>query len=166
MGVKWTTEKPHDLLDRKKNQLRNDTIPDITKQVAERLEDEIRRKTPHGVKWVPPGSPKAAPVKTSNLIRSIKKERSGKWATGSYMWSVSTDKHYAPYVEYGTSPHIIRPKGEKSLVYYTGGDQTGAKLVRHPGTKGVHMFQRGVATMRPKVKSIASPYLTKWANSR
>lgn len=166
MGVKWTSEKPHTFLDRKKDQLHRDTIPDIAKRVAEHLQDEIRRKTPHGVKWVPPGSPKAAPVQTSNLIKSINKDRAGKWSFGSYVWVVSTDKHYAPYVEYGTSPHIITPKDGESLVYYAAGDQTGAKLVKHPGTKGVHMFQRGVATMRPKVRGIASPYLTRWANSR
>ncbi len=167
MALRWKTEKPHEFFDRKGKQLHDDTVPDIARFIAEALQDEIKKKTPSGVKWVPYGAPNAAPVRTTNLIDSIKKEVKGRWTGKKYMWVVSTDKKYAPYVEYGTSPHVIRPKKPGgSLVYYTGGDQDGAKMVEHPGTKPVYMFTRGVAQTRPKVGTIALPHLYRWSVSR
>lgn len=166
MGVRWKSEKPHEFFDRKKDQLHKDAIPEITKRVARELKDSIREKTPHGVKWVPPGAKIAVPVRTSNLIKSIDLEKRGTWTFGSYIWKVTTDKEYAPYVEYGTSPHIIRGKAGESLVYYVKGKQDGASFVRHPGTRPVHMFTRGIAEVRPKVREIGSPVLQKWARSK
>jgi len=40
---------------------------------------------------------------------------------------------YAPYVEFGTAPHIIQPRDAQAL--YWPGAQHPVKLVHHPGTK-------------------------------
>jgi hypothetical protein len=166
MGVRWErNRKPHEFLNKKRKELRDDVIPDVARDVAQALKDEVRRRTPHGVKWVPYGAPFAAPVKTSNLIKSIDKDRKGRWDGNSYLWTVSTDKSYAPYVEYGTSPHVIRAKPGSSLVYYLKGDQEGSKEVEHPGTRPVLMFTRGVATIRPKAGRIGSIHVQKWAQT-
>jgi hypothetical protein len=151
---------------RKKDQLHDDVVPKIAGQVAKELRDRIRKRTPHGVRWVPPGARVAVPVRTSNLIKSIDREKKGMWSFGSYVWKVTTDKEYAPYVEYGTSPHIIRGTPGESLVYYVKGKQDGAAFVKHPGTKAVRMFSRGVADTRASVRGIGSPYLEKWARSK
>lgn len=43
---------------------------------------------------------------------------------------------YAGYVEYGTKPHVIKPKRpEGVLVFKVGGTTVYAKKVNHPGTK-------------------------------
>lgn len=166
MGLRWERgRKPHEFFEKKQDELHDDVIPEIGMRVAEALKDEIQRRTPHGVKWVPYGSPTATPVRTSNLIDSIKKDFKGKWRSNSYVWAVSTNKDYASYVEYGTNPHIIRAKPGQSLVYYTKGQQDGAREVEHPGTRPVFMFTKGVATMRPRVKNIAEPSMLKWART-
>jgi len=43
---------------------------------------------------------------------------------------------YAPYVEFGTKPHEIKPKNAGGvLVFNVGGRKVFAKKVNHPGTK-------------------------------
>ena len=71
-----------------------------------------------------------APVRTGRLRQSIvvRFERD-KVAVGP---TVS----YAPYVEYGTKPHIIRPVHAKALAFEVEGTTVFAKLVHHPGFAG------------------------------
>ena len=42
---------------------------------------------------------------------------------------------YAVYVEFGTKPHIIKPKTKKSLAWKDGNRKVFAKSVQHPGTR-------------------------------
>lgn len=42
---------------------------------------------------------------------------------------------YAIFVEYGTQPHIIRPKNAKALKFKKDNKTVFAKEVHHPGTK-------------------------------
>jgi len=73
------------------------------------------------------------PVKTGKLRRSLRIE-------------VQTDRviigpnpviaPYAGYVEYGTKPHLIRPKSPTGVLRFQIGPTTVyTKLVHHPGTK-------------------------------
>ncbi len=48
---------------------------------------------------------------------------------------IGTDHPAAEYVEYGTSPHIIRPRFKKALKFQIGGEDIFAKYVHHPGTQ-------------------------------
>jgi phage gpG-like protein len=49
---------------------------------------------------------------------------------------VGTDVKYAPYVEFGTRPHIIRPKRAKVLAFKDKhGRMIFARQVNHPGSK-------------------------------
>jgi len=79
----------------------------------------------------------AAPVDTGALKASIKYRVTGK-TIEIYM------KDYAMYVEFGTPPHIIRPKNGKALAWgkTLGQTKSGkpikefvAKVVHHPGTR-------------------------------
>jgi hypothetical protein len=73
---------------------------------------------------------RGAPVKTGNLRRTI---HLGSVTTRSAT-TVASAK-YAPAVEFGTRPHIIRPRRAKVLRFAAGGRVVFTKLVRHPGTK-------------------------------
>lgn len=42
---------------------------------------------------------------------------------------------YAPYVNDGTRPHIIRPRTKQALRFRVGGRTVFAKVVHHPGTR-------------------------------
>lgn len=59
-------------------------------------------------------------------------------------WRVVSPLYYAPLVEDDTRPHVITPKHGKFLRFVAGGRVVFTKLVRHPGTKGHHMFARAV----------------------
>jgi len=77
-----------------------------------------------------------APVRTGRLRQSIMvRLEKDKVAVGPTV-------PYAPYVEYGTKPHIIRPVHAKALAFEVGGTLVFAKLVHHPGFAG-RFFARG-----------------------
>lgn len=65
-------------------------------------------------------------VDTGQLKSSIK------WEIDGLVGRVSTDVNYWVHVEYGTAPHIIRPRDKKAL-YWPGADHPVA-FVNHPGT--------------------------------
>ncbi len=77
-----------------------------------------------------------APVRTGRLRQSIVvRLEKDKVAVGPTV-------PYAPYVEYGTKPHIIRPVHAKALAFEVEGTLVFAKLVHHPGFAG-RFFARG-----------------------
>jgi hypothetical protein len=74
-----------------------------------------------------------APVDTGRLRASIKVTRTVSFRGPTY--TVGTNVTYAPMVETGTKPHIIRPKSKKVLRFKVGGQTVYARVVHHPGTK-------------------------------
>lgn len=83
-----------------------------------------------------------APVDTGRLRGSIKKRR--KFTVRGPGWEVFTNVEYAPYVENGTRPHIIRPRTKKALRFRVGGQTVFATIVHHPGTKAQPFLSRAV----------------------
>lgn len=71
---------------------------------------------------------KRVAVDTGNLKGSIRANTSGNVA-------IISMAEYAPYVEYGTPPHIIKPKKAKALHWKSGSKDIFAKVVHHPGTR-------------------------------
>jgi hypothetical protein len=166
MAVRWETEKPSKFVDRKKKEMHDVVVPAIARRIASALEDEIKRRTPVGVRWTPPRAMQAISVPTGHLKRSIKKDKKGKWKQANHhVWSVTTNVEYAPYVEYGTNPHIIKPRTAGGvLAYFTGsGSKRFSAYVEHPGTKPVYMFTRSVGVLRPRASLMGSPYIGAWA---
>ena len=72
---------------------------------------------------------KNCPVKTGNLKNKINFRVLDKNKLEIFM------PGYGLYVEFGTPPHIIRPKNKKSLKWTVGGKDVFAKIVHHPGTR-------------------------------
>jgi len=73
---------------------------------------------------------KRCPVDTGRLRSSIntKLDESG------YGIKVGSNVDYAPDVEFGTSPHIIKPKEAEALHWEDEDGDHFAQEVRHPGT--------------------------------
>jgi hypothetical protein len=71
-----------------------------------------------------------SPVRTGNLRRTIHLDS----ASATEAVTVASAK-YASAVEFGTGPHIIRPKRRKVLRFKTGGSVIFARFVNHPGTR-------------------------------
>lgn len=83
-----------------------------------------------------------APVDTGRLRASIRTTR--KLTARGPTYQVSTNVEYAPYVENGTRPHIIRPRRAKALAFRVGGRLVFAQVVHHPGTKAQPFLSRAV----------------------
>ena len=83
------------------------------------------------------------PVDTGNLKNSIRVEPDGKG------YNIFMPEYFL-YLEYGTPPHIIRPKNKKAL-HWGGKSGPIVKLVHHPGTRP-QPFIRPV--LNTKLKSI------------
>lgn len=169
MAVRWFTEKPSELLNRKDREMRDIVVPAIARRAASVLKDDIKDLTPIGVKWTILGDTAPISRPSGELQRSIRVTSKGHWERlegfRAYKVVVETRKHYANWVEYGTSPHIIHPKyANGAMQFVVGGKIVFSKSVHHPGTKGVHMFSRGVNRTQRKIKLIAEPILSTWAS--
>ena len=63
------------------------------------------------------------------------------------------DVEYAEAIEYGTSPHIIKPVNGKALKFKVDGKTVFAKKINHPGTESQPFFRPAL----DQVKSIWVP---------
>lgn len=81
-----------------------------------------------------------APVDTGRLRSSIVSRAEGSGRTVGYV--VGTNVNYAAAVEYGTAPHVIKPKNKKAL-FWPGARHPVGK-VNHPGTKATPFMRPAV----------------------
>lgn len=79
-----------------------------------------------------------APVRTGNYRRGINIGRIGK----TYV-DLHANADYSAYVEYNTQPHTIVPRRARVLRFKIGNMVVWTRRVRHPGTKGQHVMERG-----------------------
>lgn len=77
-----------------------------------------------------------APVDTGNLENSISTDITGDGRHGSMQADIGPTVDYGDDVEYGTQPHVIRPKTPGGVLAFpgAGGGTVFAKSVNHPGT--------------------------------
>ncbi|MER5705988.1 HK97 gp10 family phage protein [Streptomyces sp. NPDC002122] len=85
-----------------------------------------------------------APVDTGRLRASIRVERRSTFGLRQ-RWTVGSDVEYAPMVNDGTRPHVIRPRTKKALKFKMGGKTVYAKVVHHPGTRANPFLDRALA---------------------
>lgn len=69
-------------------------------------------------------------IRTGRLIESIE------YNVDPPKVVIGTDVEYAPYVEYGTRPHIIQPVRAQALRFEVEGKVVYAMSVNHPGSWG------------------------------
>jgi hypothetical protein len=87
------------------------------------------------------------PIKTGYLVQN--------WGfdVGTLQARWYPKAQYAPYVEFGTAPHIIRPVNARVLANPQTGDIFGT-LVHHPGTKANPFMERIVASSQPDIDTL------------
>lgn len=110
-------------------------------KIAFTIEAESKRRAPVG-KYEAGG----------NLRQSINTRRLG---MGSYI--VWVNASYGAYVNFGTQPHVIRPRTKRFLAWKKDGKWFRAKQVNHPGTRAQPFFTEGVK----KGEDIASKEISK-----
>ena len=59
-------------------------------------------------------------------------------------FEVGSNVEYAPYVNDGTRPHIIRPRTARALRFVVGGQVVFARVVHHPGTRAQPFLDRAL----------------------
>jgi len=89
------------------------------------------------------------PVKTSTLKRSITHKFIDKITA-----IVGSNMEYAPSVELGSRPHIIRPKTAKALHFKIGGKDIFTKEVQHPGWSGKPFLRPALAKNRKTIEKL------------
>lgn len=65
--------------------------------------------------------------------------------------TVGVGEKYGVFVEFGTRPHIIRPKTARVLRFKVNGQYVYARQVRHPGTKGLFFMKTGLEDSIPTI---------------
>jgi len=84
------------------------------------------------------------PVDTGRLRASIKVKVEG---NSLIIWMVN----YGKYIEFGSPPHVIKPKDKKALKFKSGNDVVFSKEVRHPGSRPNPFIRTAINT---KLKEI------------
>ena len=67
---------------------------------------------------------------------------------------------YAPYVEFGTAPHEIKPVNARVLANKKTGEFFGT-LVHHPGTKANPFLERIISSAQPEIDTLFGQALDK-----
>jgi hypothetical protein len=87
------------------------------------------------------------PIRTGYLVQN--------WAfeVGNLQARWYPKAKYAPFVEFGTAPHIIRPVNAKVLANVKTGQIFGT-LVHHPGTQKNPFMERILAAAQPDITTL------------
>ena len=93
------------------------------------------------------------PVRSGRLRGSLRIEAHG--GTELHVVMGGSRAPYAPYVEYGTRPHVIRPRRAEALRFEIEGDMVYARLVHHPGTRPMEIMARAADLAMKRVGEIA-----------
>jgi HK97 gp10 family phage protein len=96
-----------------------------------RMSDDVKRAVERTRIDVQNEARRRAPVDTGRLRSSIVSRSEGSGRSVGY--AVGTNVNYAAAVEYGTAPHVIKPRYKQAL-YWPGAAHPVAQ-VNHPGTK-------------------------------
>lgn len=92
------------------------------------------------------------PWRTGFLVQSFRAELT----SAMLRWFPTAS--YAPYVEFGTAPHVILPKDKKAL-YWPGAAHPVAR-VNHPGSKANDFMGRIIAASQPEIDTTFVSALT------
>ncbi len=105
------------------------------------LQGELKREAPGG--------------KTGDLRKRISAPR----RIGGSAFAIDFGVDYWTFVNFGTKPHIIRPRRASVLRFEKEGAIVFAKVVRHPGTKANPFVDRAIDNMFEHLPSIAQQAL-------
>ena len=112
----------------------------LNPRVAKRI---IDRFVAHAAEEIWVETARLAPYRTGRFARRIFMLRRG-WAH----YVIGTPVEYAPFVEFGTRPHLILPRRARALRFVVDHMLVFAKRVEHPGTKPQRVFARSIDVLR------------------
>jgi hypothetical protein len=141
-----------------------DAVRSMADAGLDAFQANVRRNTPIDTNPYRdrPGRPRGA-LRASIERTPVERGRSA-LGTG---WGgrVFTEDPIAPFVEWDTAAHMIFPRTPGGTLHWrdraTGEDRF-SRGVRHPGTKGQHMFSIGAAITEHELHAIFRPALDVW----
>ncbi len=86
----------------------------------------------------------AFPVKGTDLKNSIKVVPTERGLLISMM-------EHGKYIEFGSNPHVIRPKNKKFLKFEIDGKEIFAKEVKHPGNRPTYFIRNTILNKLPGI---------------
>lgn len=99
---------------------------DTAYQSGDKIQELVRKHTPF----------KTGKLRASVIQDSLVRMQRGRW----YRIKVSSEDPKVRWIEYGTPPHVIKPR-EPNKALSIGGKAYAE--VHHPGSQAFHMFTRG-----------------------
>lgn len=146
----------------------------IADAAGDRLQANIRRLTPIGDPLDPNRRGRPPGALRESIERSGVEDFVGPGGRGYRVRALTRDR-VAPFVEWSTRPHEIRPRadrapatvvatrrprgtvqdGRAALSWIGPGGRVFARVVHHPGTQGQHMFSRGALELLGQLDSVA-----------
>lgn len=117
------------------------------------LRASIRASTSEMPKLMPPPESGSAPARLpggGDVTMTISTAQIGQTIYVGYT------AFYAPFLEYGTAPHLIFPKEKFALHWMEGGKGRFAKYVKHPGTRPVAFVGRATAQWQQTVAQVTN----------
>lgn len=79
---------------------------------------------------------------------------------GGQSVAVGSDSPIAPFIEYGTRPHTIRPRAARALAFDAGGGTVFATVVNHPGTRPSPVLENALTESEPGIAELVNDALT------
>ena len=123
----------------------------ILRELPDEIKDNVRKVVKNSAFNIERNAKSSASVKTGHLRRSISTKMGDMEATIH-----TSNLKYAPMVEFGTRPHIIRAKNKKAL--YWKGAAHPVKQVNHPGSKAkpylIPAFEKEIPYFVEKLKEV------------
>ena len=123
------------------------------RELPDEIKDDVRKVVKNSAFNIERNAKSSASVKTGHLRRSISTKMGDMEATIH-----TSNLKYAPMVEFGTRPHIIRAKNKKAL--YWKGAKHPVKQVNHPGSKAkpylIPAFDKEKDQFLEKLKEVIS----------
>jgi len=113
---------------------------------SKEIENEVSNLVKSTLYGIETDAKRNCPVDTGRLRGSITTN-----ITGKMSGECGTNVEYAEDVEYGTRPHVIKPKNKQALHWKEGNTDIFAKEVHHPGTKAQPFFEPAVKKNEEKL---------------
>ena len=121
----------------------------MLRELPDEIKNDVRKVVKNSAFNIERNAKSSASVKTGHLRRSISTKMGDMEATIH-----TSNLKYAPMVEFGTRPHIIRAKNKKAL-YWKGATHP-VKQVNHPGSKAkpylIPAFEKEIPYFVEKLK--------------
>ena len=125
----------------------------ILRELPDEIKNDVRKVIKSSAFNIERNAKSNVNVKTGHLRRSISTKMGDMEATIH-----TSNLKYAPMVEFGTRPHIIRAKNKKAL-YWKGATHP-VKQVNHPGSKAkpylIPAFEKEKDQFLEKLKEVIS----------